>query len=743
MTQRTLALVYDTEANGFYENADTVWCLVAKDIITGESWEWGHADGILQFREEIRALFRRAKVVCAHNEIKHDLPQLYKLGILCPRDYEGAKCYDTFTISSLLNPDRRTPPGARGAHGLEAWGIRMNIFKPGHEDWTQFSQEMMHRCRMDVEINYRTWKQLQHEVREDDWPWARSIRVEHDWAWVIAQQERVGWFYMRDNAIAALKELDEEIKAVDDQLDPMLPLRCIQGTTFKSLYLKSGKYNSRVCKYFDVSPEDAMKEFPPISFDLDALKEAGSQWLRKNKVSAFAKKVSRMNEDGVAVKDENGKIIKDEIMIEDPEQLLQHGIDQWIKENGLLTPVSFEQMERTSQNQVKEFLLTQGWVPDEMTPAGNPRMTESSLGTISGPAGKLLAKRFVLLHRRNTIENVKDPENKGWMSMVRPDGRIPAECNPCGTPTGRARHKKIVNVPRVTSDYGHLLRQCFGVPEGRTLLGYDSSGLELRCFAHYINSQEYTRILLEEDIHTFNQMKAGLSSRNDAKTFIYALLYGAGDLKIGRIIGGNSTQGKELRYKFFQNLPELEILMKRIKHFAGRGYLRGLDDRKLMVRSEHSALNTLLQGAGAIVMKFAGLNLERWLCDEGYKKPARLMTDIYAPNDPVKKVGDIHDESQLDIDSNLIIYDKFEGWESQADLWLPDQRVWSAPHGIQVEKLENPETGKEEKYGLWERGYARPGELAVLAMRQAGTDLNFNCPLDAEYKLGRSWADTH
>ena len=123
--------------------------------------------------------------------------------------------------------------------------------------------------------------------------------------------------------------------------------------------------------------------------------------------------------------------------------------------------------------------------------------------------------------------------------------------------------------------------------------------------AHYLNDEGYTNEILNGDIHTANQNLAGLESRDQAKTFIYALLYGAGDAKLGSVVGRGRAHGKGLRQRFFDGLPSFKKLTDRVQREAKSGFVKALDGRKLTVRSEHAALNTLLQGAGAIVMKKA------------------------------------------------------------------------------------------------------------------------------------------
>ena len=223
-----------------------------------------------------------------------------------------------------------------------------------------------------------------------------------------------------------------------------------------------------------------------------------------------------------------------------------------------------------------------------------------------------------------------------WLEHVQDDGRVHGRVTTNGAVTGRMTHQtpNMAQVPSSNSEYGKECRECWIVPEGRKLVGADASGLELRMLAHYMNDQEFTNVLLKEDIHTRNQVASGLATRPQAKTFIYAFLYGAGDAKIGSIVGGSARDGSELRQRFLRNTPALETLRTRVGAASKRGHLRGIDGRKLWVRSEHSALNTLLQAAGAIVMKKALVILE---------SKANVLGLDY------KIVGNIHDEIQSEV----------------------------------------------------------------------------------------------
>jgi DNA polymerase I-like protein with 3'-5' exonuclease and polymerase domains len=186
--------------------------------------------------------------------------------------------------------------------------------------------------------------------------------------------------------------------------------------------------------------------------------------------------------------------------------------------------------------------------------------------------------------------------------------------------------------------YGAECRELWTVEKGMKLVGIDASGLELRMLAHYMKDEAYTNEVVSGDVHTANQKAAGLETRNQAKTFIYAFLYGAGDSKIGKITGGGAKEGQELKLRFLRNTPKLEELRQTIKRLLlNKQTLPGLDGRRLHVRSEHSALNTLLQGAGAIVMKKALVILDQKLRDAGIK---------------YKFVANVHDEWQIEVEAS-------------------------------------------------------------------------------------------
>ncbi len=282
-----------------------------------------------------------------------------------------------------------------------------------------------------------------------------------------------------------------------------------------------------------------------------------------------------------------------------------------------------------SRKQIGEYLTDFGWKPDRFTPTGQPIVDEKTLSEITHIHEANLIAKFLLLQKR--IAQIES-----WLESLQEDGRVHGFVIPNGAITGRMTHRNpnLAQVPSSSSPYGKECRSCWIVEEGNKLVGIDASGLELRMLAHYMDDKEFINEIINGDIHTANQKLAKLKSRDKAKTFIYALMYGAGDEKLGKVVGGNTSDGKRARQYFFDNKPEFKSLRDRVQRAAAKKYLKGIDGRKLYIRNNHAALNTLLQGAGAIVMKKALSLLDNKL---------KLNTIDY------KFVANIHDEWQVEV----------------------------------------------------------------------------------------------
>jgi len=338
------------------------------------------------------------------------------------------------------------------------------------------------------------------------------------------------------------------------------------------------------------------------------------------------------------------------------------------------TKVKYKEFNLGSRQQIGDRLMRLGWKPKKKTDKGHVIVDEKVLSTITNiPEAKLINKYLMLQKRIAQVSS--------WIEAVKEDGRVHGKVITNGTITGRMSHQapNMAQVPAVYSPYGKECRQLWVVDKKNKLVGVDASGLELRMLAHYMNDKEYTNEIINGDIHTANQMAAGLRSRDESKTFIYAFIYGAGSKKIGNIIGGSEADGNRVKEKFLRATPSLRSLREKVDGVAksNRRWLKGLDGRKIIIRHPHAALNSLLQGAGSCVMKVA-----------------LTLLDQYVINKRIKAypVANVHDEFQYEV-----------------------------------------EEGRADEFG----------RLAVQSIKDAGRKLKLRCELNGQYKIGNNWAETH
>ena len=305
--------------------------------------------------------------------------------------------------------------------------------------------------------------------------------------------------------------------------------------------------------------------------------------------------------------------------------------ERWSEKTGKRLKDKVTEFNVGSRKQIAERLEGVGVKFKLQTEKGAIIVNEKVLEGIDIPEAKMIYEYLMLQKRAAQIDS--------WLTHEK-EGRVHGRVITNGAVTGRMTHHSpnLAQVPSVSAPYGKECRSFWRVPEGHKLVGCDASGLELRMLAHYMRDERYTNEILSGDIHTANMKAAGLTDRNQAKTFIYAFLYGAGAAKIGQIVGGGYREGQQLIDSFLRNTPALAKLREKVAKHATAGTLPALDGRRLRVRSEHAALNTLLQGAGAIVMKQALV----------------LLADRLSTYDiPHKLVANVHDEFQIEVPENF------------------------------------------------------------------------------------------
>jgi DNA polymerase-1 len=611
-----ITFICDLEANGLLWEADKIWCLCAIDEKTDDIYFWDP-----EYVETGLRLIQEAKDIVFHNLYGYDHPLAKKLYPWWDKDGK-----DTLIMSCLFDADRPMPQiphgygkASFGTHSIEAWGLRFGQFKPAHENWSKYSEEMKHRCIEDTQIGKKTYLALKKE--QEGWDWEQSLALEHKIAKLHGQQILNGVLFDQEKAYALAEELCLKIQDIEEDLLKQLPLRadCLEATLGYSIG--------------DFTPVPGKKKE-----GLFLKKSLAENYCLKNKID-----VSKIQKhfnfiDRVFLK--NGK---PSTQVTD-----WKGEDSW-DVWGPFSRIEWQQFNLNSDDQIKKYLLNNGWVPDEWNYKKDgkyvvkddngkpiktsPKLTESSFHTVSGTVPKLIAKRAVLKHRLGMIFNITTQGKlTGWLNIVRPDGRIEAGGLTTGTPTARYKHFGIVNCPKPTKDeetgelvfdvekqdpiYGTQLRELFIVPSNKKMVGCDAISLETGIQSHFVyNRTKGKKLAASIASGDFKKDVARVFTKpwRDSKNGYYALLYGAKIPKFSDTLGVPQSLGKKIYNNFWKENPALNELKNdlekayksRLDKNTGRSFIKGLDGRKLWIRNPSAAMNALFQSSGSILVKTA------------------------------------------------------------------------------------------------------------------------------------------
>jgi hypothetical protein len=336
-------------------------------------------------------------------------------------------------------------------------------------------------------------------------------------------------------------------------------------------------------------------------------------------------------------------------------------------------------------------------------------------------------------HRRNAIHsppNASKKEWSGWLANPRisVDNRIPTPADTCGAATGRFTHIDVCNVPRVSSVYGEYMRSLFGVDKSTHYqIGMDFDSLEAKIEAHFCypfkGGKDYGVSLTAakpNDIHTVNAMKMGVE-RDTAKTFKYACSYGAQPPKLAKQMNWDLGKAKKVFEDFWEASSPLRDCIEGLKREwtkNNKKFIKGLDGRKLFVRSPHSIANMAFQSSGVTCAKRAAVWWDRQVKNE--KLSGVSMLCMY------------HDEQQTeDLKENV----KFKLFPTKEDAIS-----WKSHVEKTSNKLLSDVGHKGDKYFV---AYCRSGELAALSCKYASQYYNLNVELSGGYMIGQNWADCH
>lgn len=654
-----MRVISDIETNGL-DDSTCLWLCGGKNIDTGETYRFDNCHEDDTAKQEAIKWYKSCDLIVGHNFISFDSVQLNRL--LQPRLIDPKKVVDTLIVSRLVNYDIDIPLGARSPHSLDAWGRRLKLYKGDFHDFSQYSQEMVDYWYQDLEVTHALFNHFKKVIFNKEW--SKSLRAEHDLQIELVRTKYYGFAFDSNKATFLLESIQGKMKELEDEFSFAFPPKLEEvnrvqyrtkkdGTEFATVTNAKAKY--ALCqKSLDGSELICYdyKEFNPGSPQdrIEALWEAGWKPFEKTKT---------------------------------------HMKFERLKVGDKATPKG-DPMTLKDYTEKKDRLAKYGWT-----------CSEDNLATLpdSAPSGaKGLAQWLTLEGRRSSLVE--------WLGQVKQDGRIHGSIQHIGAWTGRCSHRdpntaNIASpfhgdvksaVDEVKHDYDVHLRACWNVPEGSWLVGVDADGIQLRVLADYLwrhfDATEYADAIMEgkkeegTDIHNVNRKALGVehATRDDAKTFIYSWLLGAGVAKTASILRVNERQAADARERFERSIDGLYRLKRElIPYIAERGWFTGYDGRKVVVPSEHKTLAGILQSGESVLMKHTLLRFHDTARKEGIR---------------FKMVGFIHDEYQVEVIGT-----------------------------------------KEEAEHL--------GSIVASSMSDIGKELGFYIPTPGSADVGLNWAETH
>jgi len=634
-------LVVDIETDFEWSRIDMIG---VHEPCTGFSGTYRSVEGFLGYL----SAFKELPTIVTWNGTRFDIPLLQRLWDVDLSMYEQL---DGMLLHKLMFH------GVKGGHSLDA--VAKSYFPSDPTKWKSeidFAEATMAEleayCKKDCEV---TWEVVKHMLldplfKENKDSWKTALKLEQKVAALVDEQVQHEVRFDVSLATRTYMEICIEMKELEE--DAVLWLPTIPLT------------KSEI-------------DYPPkVQFKKDGTPSA-----------ALLRYVDR--HDRCISTDSDGKQV---VKFKFPT-----GGDEWLR-LPLKEPItSYKKLTLKNQAALKDWLLSEGWSPTDWNykfvegkkVLTSPRLTDK---ITKEPCPNLIRmgfykasdiSRWLMLRSRKNI--LLSDKGTGWIAKAKgsPTSSMPSDADSMGANTCRWTHKGIANVPRITSEYGEAIRSCFTAREGTVWVGWDASSLEACVEAHYTypyDDGKYAKELMEGDVHTKNQKALGLPDRTTAKTFKYAITYGAQPPTLAKTLGGTTAEAQEVFDAFWKANPALSKLKRDLEkewEINGKKYINGLDGRKIWTRSKHSLLNALFQSAGAVIMKYSMIIADHWI-----KK-----TELQA-------VG-------------LIRYHDEEIWECDPD---------DAPKVL---------------------------ALGVRSIQQSGETLKLNIPLGAEGKIGKNWAEVH
>lgn len=581
------AVVFDIETERLHK-PEKIWVVIAKEVESGKVHQF------LNVHEAPGAFSdfaRTVRVWIGHNILGFDVPVLNRIsGYEIPVE----DCIDTLVTSRLLNSS------LPGGHSLEAWGERLGYPKIDFKDFSALTPELINYCKRDVDLTFKLYRKFLPYINSPRWK--KALRVEHDLAVICRDMHDNGFAFDIEAAKALHTKIVSELSDLTNQLQAAFPPRSQlireitpKATKHGTIHKGDFRWAGPDLTAYSVGEPFSLVEFIP--FNPGSPKQV----------------VERLNE---------------------------AGWKPYEKTKGHI------QAERNANEARLEHFRTYGW-----------KVSEANLATLpkSAPEASQKLVRWLLLDsRRSTLEEWFNAYDEGSQ-------RIHGSFTGIGAWTHRMSHSapNMANIPAGDTAYAHDMRSMWKVPMDRYLVGVDADGIQLRILAHYMQDPAFTEALINgrkedgTDAHSMNQRALGVicKSRDDAKTFIYAWLLGAGVAKVAQILGCTLREAKEAMNNFLNAYPGLkDVKYRQIPYDASKGYFVGLDGRLVMCDNEHLMLAGYLQNGETVVMRHANVLWRRQLRAEGL---------------PFWQVNFVHDEWQTETVRDMAVATRIA--EVQAD----------------------------------------------------------------------------
>lgn len=713
---------------------------------------------------------------------------------------------DTMILSKVLNPDRFGGHSLDVLSQKAGGDIKIDFRKEIPIEWRfkTFAADMLYYCIYDNKSNTSVYNMLMEEWGDYD-KWAGPFALEQRVADIITRQEHRGFAFNMKQAEHNIKDLDQKMEDRRQRAEPVLPAKPATKGYLKDFippklqFKKNGEPTSNIVKFaakhngelYDDGNGGYIlkalgKEFTlPLDPEVPICDPTVPATLNdtthiKNWLVGLGWSPSEYKDKDLTLKS-GTKLKKDEVALE---KGIKDYVTQTLESNFCADRCEHlgcipETLEITIRNRIAKG---KGRGLKVLT---NPSFTKgqdkeicpnlAALGE-KFPFATDIVEYLTFKHRRNSIlgggVDWDDPDeeiDKGYMAAVRADGRIPTPAATCDAATSRMKHRLVANIPRVTSLYGEEMRSLFGVETPHYFqIGYDFDSLEARIEAHYCwkyeaGNREYCNALLLEkpnDVHSMMAKRITETigrkfERGPAKSVKYGVTYGAQAAKVAKTIGSDLHTGELVFNAFWDAAFPLAALKEKLNDFwvaTGKTYILGIDGRKVPTRSAHAILNSLFQSGGVICAKRAMVIYDDYLEAEGFL--CDFFVDDWKNCSFSQQMIAYHDEAQLEVTRDLVQLRWFKPEEIglvQVEDKEEQKKIDKAAKAKAEEMLKELEASEGRRWanlhesprGGYYSAYSRPGELAAMAVHEAGRYYGLNVDLTAGYDVGGNWSQCH